>query len=101
MKARSKVIVIGVSGLVFPAAGYAATTNSRRGADNPVFAPSKVILLDRLGTPEAELARPAPEYVADALRNRPEIGQSRVNLESAASACWAPRLRFARRCTRL
>lgn len=56
---------------------------TRGGADNPAVAQARIIPMDRIQVPEKEPVRPAQELVAEALRNRPEIEQSRMNLENA------------------
>ena len=56
---------------------------TRKGADNPAVMTSRIIPTDRIPVPDREPVRPAQDLVAEALRNRPEIEQSRVNLENS------------------
>ncbi len=56
---------------------------TRSGADNPAVSGARIIPTDRIQVPEREPVRPSQDVVADALRNRPEIEQSRMSLENA------------------
>jgi outer membrane protein len=55
---------------------------SRSGVANPILADVHVIPLDRISMPEEEELKPVEELVQQALGNRVEIAQSRLNIES-------------------
>ena len=55
---------------------------SRNGVASANLAGVHVITLDRIAVPDKEAIRPVPELVQEALNNRVEIAQGRLNLES-------------------
>ena len=55
---------------------------SRNGVANPTLTDVHVIPLDSISIPETDEVRPIDDLVAEALSKRPEIAQSRINLES-------------------
>jgi outer membrane protein TolC len=55
---------------------------SRNGIANANIAEVHIVPLDKIGPPQQEEARPIPELVEQALRNRVEIAQGRINIES-------------------
>ncbi len=55
---------------------------SRNGVASPTLADVHIIPLDTMTVPPNEEARPAEDLVRDALANRSEIEQGRINLES-------------------
>src|SRR5581483_6155910 len=55
---------------------------SRNGVASPTLAEVHIVPLDTISAPPQEEIRPREELVQEALRNRPEIQQSRINVES-------------------
>jgi outer membrane protein TolC len=55
---------------------------SRNGVADPSLADVHVIALDKIAIPEQEQLQPVNDLVQDALGNRVEIAQSRLNIES-------------------
>jgi len=55
---------------------------SRNGVASPTLAEVHIVPLDTISAPPQEEIRPSEELVEEALRNRPEIQQSRINIES-------------------
>ena len=56
---------------------------SRTGLSNPEIADARVIPTDRLRIPETEPVQPIQDLVAQAVENRPELAQTRLNIENA------------------
>ena len=56
---------------------------SRNGISSAWFDDVHVITLDKIVVPEKEDLKPASELIQDALASRPEIEQTRINLESS------------------
>ena len=56
---------------------------SRNGISSAWFDEVHVITLDKIVVPEKEDLKPTSELISDALASRPEIEQTRVNLESS------------------
>ena len=56
---------------------------SRNGISSAWFDEVHVITLDKIVVPEKEDLKPASELIQDALASRPEIEQTRINLESS------------------
>jgi outer membrane protein TolC len=55
---------------------------SRNGVESAWLDEVHVVPLDHVDVPKTEDLKPTPELIQDALANRPEIEQSRINLES-------------------
>jgi outer membrane protein len=55
---------------------------SRNGVASPFLASVHVIPLDRIAAPATQPLKPAEELVQDALRDRVEVAQSRINIDS-------------------
>ncbi|HBY63873.1 MAG TPA: transporter [Solibacterales bacterium] len=55
---------------------------SRTGVANPAIAEARIIPVDPLRIPEREPVEPVQDLVARAFENRPEIEQTRINLEN-------------------
>jgi outer membrane protein len=55
---------------------------SRNGVSNPILADVHIIPLDTISVPAKDETMPLEDLVAEALSKRPEIAQSRINLES-------------------
>ena len=56
---------------------------SRNGAASAWFDDVHIITLDHIVVPEKEDLKPTPELIQEALLDRPEIEQTRINLESS------------------
>ena len=55
---------------------------SRNGVASPALADVHVVPLDQISVPESDNLKPIDDLVRDALTNRVEVAQSRMNLES-------------------
>jgi len=55
---------------------------SRSGSDSTWLAEAHIVTLDRIEVPKTEAPMSAPELIKQAVENRPELEQTRVNLES-------------------
>jgi outer membrane protein len=55
---------------------------SRNGVESAWLDDVHVITLDRIEVPETEDLKPAPELIQQALANRPEVEQTRINVDS-------------------
>jgi outer membrane protein TolC len=55
---------------------------SRNGVASPWMDDVHIVTLDRIQVPEKEELKPMPELVHQALAGRPELQQTRINLES-------------------
>ena len=55
---------------------------SRSGSDSTWLDEAHIIPLDRIEVPKTEELKPAPELIKEAVENRPELEQTRINLES-------------------
>jgi outer membrane protein len=55
---------------------------SRSGSDSTWLAEAHIVPLDRIEVPKTEAPMSAPELIQQAVGNRPELEQTRVNLES-------------------
>jgi outer membrane protein len=55
---------------------------SRNGLANPSVASARIVATDRIRIPETETFQPLQELVALAIDNRPELAQSRIQLEN-------------------
>jgi len=55
---------------------------SRNGVESPWLDDVHVITLDRIEVPDKEDFKPAPELIQQALANRPEVEQTRINVDS-------------------
>lgn len=55
---------------------------ARNGVSSAGLAGVHIIPLERIAVPAAEQIRPVDDLVAEALANRPEIAQSKINIES-------------------
>lgn len=56
---------------------------SRTGVSTPGLAEARIIPTDKISMPDTEAIEPIQDLVGKAVANRPELEQSRVNLESA------------------
>jgi outer membrane protein len=55
---------------------------SRSGSDSAWLDEAHIIPLDHIEVPKTEDLKPAPELIKEAVENRPELEQTRINLES-------------------
>lgn len=62
-----------------------------RSLDDPVLEEMPVIPTDRTPTANIQAAPPVPELITQALQNRPELTESRVDLENRQISCKAAR----------
>src|SRR5579872_5339349 len=56
---------------------------SRNGVASPWLDDVHIVPLDHISVPESEQVRPVADLIQDALASRPEIEQSRINLQSS------------------
>jgi len=56
---------------------------SRTGVSDPVFSQARIVPTDKIRMPETEAIEPIQDLVGRAVANRPELEQSRINIESA------------------
>jgi outer membrane protein len=56
---------------------------TRTGADNPAVAMARIVPTDVIRVPDVEPVRPTQDLIAEALKNRPEVEQTRMSLENA------------------
>jgi outer membrane protein TolC len=59
------------------------STLSRNGLENPAIASARLIVTDRIQVPEVEAIDPYQVLVARALDNRPEVAQSRIQIDNS------------------
>jgi outer membrane protein len=59
------------------------STLSRNGLANPAVATARIIPTDRIRVPEVEPIEPYQDLVARALENRPELAQSRIQIDNS------------------
>jgi len=56
---------------------------TRRGNQDPLVAASRIIPTDTLSIPEKDEIRPMQDLIADALTNRPDLGQAQLQIANA------------------
>jgi outer membrane protein TolC len=56
---------------------------SKNGVASPSVADAHIVPLDKIRVPEAESLQPLPDLIAKALQARPELPQSRLNIENS------------------
>jgi outer membrane protein TolC len=56
---------------------------SRNGLASPAVADARIVATDRIRVPEVEAIEPIQDLVARALDNRPELAQSRIQIDNA------------------
>jgi len=59
--------------------------------DDPVLAATEVVPSDRMKLPEQEVITPLQDLIAEAMQNRPELAQSRIDLSTRQSSIRAIR----------
>lgn len=59
------------------------STLSRNGLANPAIATARIVATDRIRVPDVEPIEPYQDLVARALDNRPEIAQSRIQIDNS------------------
>lgn len=55
---------------------------SRNGLANPALSAARIVPTDRINIPDVEAMEPIQDLFASALKNRPELAQSRIQLEN-------------------
>jgi len=56
---------------------------TRRGNEDPAVQAARIIPLDALNVPETEQIRPMQDLIAEALGNRPDLGQAQLQINNA------------------
>jgi outer membrane protein TolC len=56
---------------------------SRTGIASPTIADARIVPIDRITVPDQEPIRPVQDLVSTALANRPELAQTRINIQNA------------------
>ena len=70
------------------------STLRRNGLENPAIASARLIVTDRIQVPEVEAIDPYQVLVARALDNRPEVAQSRIQIDNSKLTMDGVRERF-------
>jgi outer membrane protein TolC len=56
---------------------------SRTGVANPVIAGARIVPTDQIQVPESEAVQPVQDLIAEALRERPEMGQNELQITNS------------------
>ena len=81
--AVSRQALISAEGLVKQQELIVKTAITRRGLANPAIREAHIIATDTLTVPETELVRPVEDLIAEAVRDRPDLAQSGIQVENS------------------
>jgi outer membrane protein TolC len=89
--AASEQLVVQAQTLVLQAETVLKSALSRNGLASPAIADAHVVPTDPIVIPDVEAIRPMQDLIADALDNRPELAQSRIQIDNAKIALTGTR----------
>jgi outer membrane protein len=81
--AVSRQALVSAQGLVEQQELIVKTALTRGGLANPAIRAAHIIAIDTVTVPESEAARPVEELTAEAVRNRPDLAQSGIQVENS------------------
>ena len=79
----SRQDLINSTGLLEEQEAILKTVLTRRGNEDPEVANARVLPTDTLNIPEKETARPLQEILSEAVSNRPDLGQARLQVQNS------------------